>query len=119
MSAGLWAAVAVLGGAGSVARMLGTLALGRGTPWVGTALVNLLGAFALGVLSGADVRGDALLLAGTTLLGAFTTFSTWMHEVVGIWQKGRRREATLLLGAALGLGLGSVVLGRGLGALLT
>ena len=32
------------------------------------------------MLHGAGVTGDALLLAGTALLGSFTTFSTWMVQ---------------------------------------
>ena len=34
----------------------------------------------LGLLHGAGVTGDALLLSGTALLGSFTTFSTWMVQ---------------------------------------
>lgn len=115
MTAGTWIAVGAVGGAGSVARMYGTLWLGRGTAWRGTLAINLLGAFLLGVLSGADVTGAWLLVAGTGLLGAFTTFSTWMHEVVVVWQGGRRRLAATLLGGALAAGLVAAGLGRLLG----
>lgn len=118
MTAGTWIAVGAVGGAGSVARMLGTLWLGRGVPFRGTLLVNLAGAFALGVLTGADLSPDALLVAGTGLLGAFTTFSTWVHECVGLWQDGRRRTATGLLVAALAGGLAAAALGRVVGLAL-
>jgi CrcB protein len=118
MSALTWVAVGAVGGVGSVARMQGTLWLGRGVPLRGTFAVNLTGAFALGLLAGAGVTGDALLIAGTGLLGAFTTFSTWMHEVVGVWQEGRRRASALLLVGALLGGLAAAALGRVLGAAL-
>lgn len=107
MSAAVWLGVGVLGGAGAVARVLLTR-LGGG-PVRGTLLVNVLGALALGVLAGAGVDGDALLLLGGGLLGAFTTFSTWMAEA------HERRSATLVAGA-LALGLGAAALGRLIGA---
>lgn len=111
----MWLAVAAIGGAGSVARLAGSDALGRTLPPLGTLAVNLLGAFALGVLSGAGVSGDARLLAGTALLGSFTTFSTWMHELVLLHRSGlRQRAAGLLAGALLG-GLAAVCLGHWLG----
>lgn len=118
MTAGTWVAVGAVGGAGSVARMYGTRWLGRGAAPLGTLLVNLLGAFVLGLLSGADVTGGWLLVAGTGLLGAFTTFSTWVHEVLALAGDGRRRIAALLLGGALVLGLGAAALGRAVGAAL-
>jgi CrcB protein len=112
MTAGTWVAVGLLGGAGAVARVTGTLALGRGLPARGTLLVNLIGAFALGVLTGAGVTGDALLLAGTAFLGAFTTFSTWMHEALTLWDRGARGMAAGLVGVALVAGLAAAALGR-------
>ena len=78
-----WTAVGLLGAAGAWARFsLGAAVAGR---WphafpLGTFVVNLSGAFALGCVTGLGIGGDALLLAGTGLLGAYTTFSTWMLE---------------------------------------
>jgi fluoride exporter len=71
-----WIAMALVGSLGALARY------GLGTRWgaEGILLANLSGAFALGVLHGAGVGGDALLIFGTGFLGAFTTFSTWMVE---------------------------------------
>jgi CrcB protein len=114
MSLWLWIAVGLIGGAGSVARMTGTLAIGRGTPPVGTLVINLFGAFTLGALNGAGVTGDGLLLAGTALMGSFTTFSTWMHEVVSLRDIGQTKWALWLLAGALLGGLAAAALGRAL-----
>jgi CrcB protein len=112
MSIWVWIAVGLLGGAGSLLRVAGTLALGRGTPPLGTLAVNLIGAFALGALNGAGVTGNGLVLAGTALLGSFTTFSTWMHEVVSLDDAGQRKLAGGLLAGALMGGLAAAALGR-------
>ena len=77
------AGIALLGGLGAVARLLldGAVSAhaGRAFPW-GTLAVNLSGAFALGAVTGAALGDDATRLLGTGLLGAYTTFSTWMLE---------------------------------------
>jgi CrcB protein len=113
--------VALLGGAGAVARFLldGAIAAraGRSFPW-GTLAVNLSGAFALGVLVGAAVGGDALRLAGTGLLAAYTTFSTWMLETHREGEDGRLREAALNVAVSLALGLACAWAGRELGPAL-
>ena len=107
MSAAVWIGVGLLGGSGAVLRVLLTRA--GGGPVRGTLLVNVAGALGLGVLVGAGVEGDALVLLGGGLLGAFTTFSTWMAEV-------RERRSVGLVVVALGLGLAAAALGRLVGA---
>ena len=103
MSLAVLAGVGLLGGVGALARLLldraVSLRVGSDLPW-GTLAVNLSGAFALGVLVGAAVSGDALRLAGTGLLGAYTTFSTWMLESHREAEEGRLAVAAL--GRALG-----------------
>jgi CrcB protein len=78
-----WIGVGVFGAAGAYARfaMAATVTARRpgAFPW-GTFVVNLTGGFALGVLTGLDVTGDALFVLGTGFLGGYTTFSTWMVE---------------------------------------
>lgn len=68
MSLAVWIGVAALGGLGAIARDL----LERRTS---LALVNVLGAAALGALAG--TTGDARVLAGVGFLGSFTSFSGW------------------------------------------
>lgn len=114
----VWAAAGLLGGVGALARVesirLAVHRLGVESH-VATFAVNVSGAAALGVLAGADVGGDALLLAGTALLGAFTTFSTWMFESVRLAQSGRRAAAAANLALPLLAGLAAAAAGYALG----
>jgi fluoride exporter len=113
--------VGLLGGAGAVARFLldGTVAswLGRVFPY-GTLAVNLSGALVLGVLHGAGTSGDALRLAGTGLIGAYTTFSTWALESHRLAEDGRTRLGAANLLFSLALGLACAWLGDRIGARL-
>ena len=66
----------------------------------GTLVVNVTGAFALGLL------GNNFVL-GTGFVGAYTTFSTWMLESHGL---SRRAALANILGS-LALGLAAAQLG--------
>lgn len=111
----VWLGVGAVGGAGAVGRFLldraVTRRLGRSFP-AGTFAVNVLGALLLGVLAGADVGGDALLLAGTAALGSFTTFSTWMLESERLGEDGQEVVSALNVAVSLGAGLAAAALGR-------
>jgi CrcB protein len=75
--------IGLLGGLGSVARFAIHRGVTRADPRdfpLGTFIVNVLGAFAIGVLFGARGGHDLTLLLGLGFLGGFTTFSTWMFE---------------------------------------
>jgi CrcB protein len=121
MSVAAWVGLAVAGGLGAIARLLVDGAVsaraGRALPF-GTLAVNLSGAFALGVLGGAGVGGDALALAGTGFVGAYTTFSTWMLEGHRLAEEGEPRAAGLNVAGSLALGLAAVALGRWAGGAL-
>lgn len=84
----------------------------------GILVVNLLGAFTLGVIVGAAVHGDARRLVATGLLGGFTTFSTWMLDSHRLHENGHRRAFWLNLGVSLAAGLLVIWLGRRLGSAL-
>ena len=118
MSPGVLAAVGVVGGLGAIARMLldGAVAA-RVFPW-GTLAVNLSGTFALGVLIGAGVGGDALRIAGAGFLGAYTTFSTWMLETHRPAEDGRWHVAAANVVVSLVAGVAMIWAGRELGAAL-
>jgi CrcB protein len=117
----VWLGVALLGGAGAVARFALDATVsqraGSGFPW-GTLAVNVSGAFLLGMLAGADVAGDALLLAGTATLGSYTTFSTWMLESHRLGEDGESARMWVNLAVSLLAGLAAATIGKALGGAL-
>jgi fluoride exporter len=121
VTAGVWIAVALLGGLGALARFhVDGLVQRRtdGTFPVGTLVVNLTGSFALGILVGAGVGGNALLLAGTGALGSFTTFSTWMLETERLAEDGERRVAGANVAVPVVAGLAVAAAGWAIGGTL-
>lgn len=83
-----------LGGAARHAVNLGCARwLGAGFPW-GTASVNLLGSFTMGLIVGwLALRSEgwsqhARLLLTTGVLGGFTTFSAFSLDAVLLWERG-------------------------------
>ena len=80
----------------------------------GTLVVNLTGAFALGLVVGAAARGGLSALAvdavGTGLIGSYTTFSTFSWETLRMveersyWQAG----ANVLVSVSAGLGVAAL-----------
>jgi len=113
----LWAGVGALGGVAALARVLVDELVARTVTEhlpVGTLVVNLSGSVALGVLVGASVTGDAYLLAGTAVLGSYTTFSTWMLESRTFAAEGRPGVLAAAVNIALSLvaGVAAVALGR-------
>ncbi|MDX6633975.1 MAG: fluoride exporter [Solirubrobacterales bacterium] len=118
MSVAVWVGVAVLGGCGALARFgLTLLVADRLHPHlpVGTLVVNISGAFLLGLLAGASLEGNARLLLGAGAIGSYTTFSTWMVETQRIDEAGKRRLAVTNVVLSIVLGLAAAALGRVLG----
>lgn len=113
--------IGLLGGVGAVARFLldGAVAgrAGRTFPY-GTLAVNLLGSFVLGLFAGLALapRTSRVITAG--LIGAFTTFSTWVFESHRLGEDQRGRLATINLLASLVLGVTCAWLGRKFGSSL-
>jgi fluoride exporter len=118
MSALVWVGVAVLGGAGALARFgldsLVSSRFGRDFP-LGTLAVNVSGAFLLGFLVGVSLEGKGYLLAGTAVLGSYTTFSTWMLETQRLGEDGEARGLLANLIFSVTVGLTAAALGRWLG----
>jgi len=117
----LWVGVGALGGVGALARFLLDVAVSermRGRFPAGTLAVNLSGCALLGLLVGLALRGDALLLAGTAVLGSYTTFSTWMFESHRLAEDGQWRGLALNLAGSVVLGLAAVAFGRAIGGAL-
>ena len=121
MNAPIWAGVVVASGAGAVLRFLLDGAVSRRVPGsmpFGTLLVNLTGAFALGLLAGLAVPGDFELLLGAGVIGAYTTFSTWMFETQRLIEERQLVLALTNVGVSVIAGLGTAAAGLWVGGLL-
>jgi CrcB protein len=113
--------VGALGGAGAVARFAldGAVSARAGGAFpYGTWIVNVAGSFALGIVFGAAVGQNTYRLVGTGLIGAFTTFSTWMLEGHRLAEDGEFRLGALNLVVTLLFGILAVWAGRHVGAWL-
>ena len=117
----VWAAVVLIGGAGSVARFLvdGLVSsvAGRDFPF-GTLAVNISGAMILGLLTGLALSHEAALLAGTAAVGSYTTFSTWMLETQRMAEERKNAAVIANVAVSLVLGVAAAALGRLIGAQL-
>ena len=115
------ALIAVGGAAGALARYeVGHLGSGRGDGFpVGTFVVNVTGAFALGLLLAALARVArpqvVRPLLATGFLGAYTTFSTFAVELVTRVEDGHVPMAIAYAALTLVIGLAAAVLGRRVG----
>lgn len=106
-------AVGAGGFLGAVLRYLcSLLPLGRdgGFP-VGTLLVNVLGAFAIGLIAAAAALSPRMILfLKTGICGGFTTFSTFALETSGLLQAGRLLAAAAYVVLSVLLSVGAVAL---------
>jgi fluoride exporter len=121
VSPGLWAVVGAVGACGAMLRyvvdLLVTRRLTGRLPW-GTFVVNLSGSLVLGLLTGLTlshaVSPQVRIVIGTGFCGAYTTFSTFVYEMVLLARTGDRSSA-LYLSPLLYVGA-SVLLGGALAA---
>ncbi len=121
MSSLAWIAVALLGGAATIARFLLDASLGErlsGPFPSGTLAVNLSGAVVLGLISGAALHGTALTIVAGGGLGSYTTFSTWIFESHRLGEAGRAELLWVNLGISLLAGLAALTFGHWLGGAL-
>jgi CrcB protein len=115
VSAFAWIAVGLLGGAMAVARLAldALLSDHPATPFpTGILAVNLLGAMVLGIVAGAALSGEALVIVAGGGTGSFTTFSTWMLDSERLADSGRRDLALLNVGLPLLAGFAAIALGH-------
>jgi CrcB protein len=121
MTVWTWIAVALVGGGGAVARFVVDAEVGRrvaaGFPF-GTLVINLSGAFLLGLLTGLQLSTVALLIDGTATLGSYTTFSTWMFETDRLVENGAPVAAIVNIVISVVLGVALAALGRTIGGWL-
>lgn len=118
MTVVLWIGVVLIGGAGSVLRLVvdGAIAsrTGRAFPY-GTLVVNLSGALLLGFITGLALSHDGTLLAGTAAVGSYTTFSTWMFETQRLGEDRQILSLTANVVVSLSAGVAAAALGQLLG----
>ena len=72
---------------------------------MGTLTVNLLGAFLLGIITGAEADIMIVLLFGTGFMGAFTTFSTLKLEMTQMYLHKQKKKFLLYTITTYGLGI--------------
>lgn len=114
-----WIGVALLGGAAATARFAIDAAFASRSdhPFpLGILAVNLAGAFALGLVAGAALEGEALIVVAGGGIGSFTTFSTWILDSHRLAEAGHSHLVWLNLGLSLLAGFAAVALGHWLGA---
>jgi CrcB protein len=102
--------VALAGAIGATARAAVTSLDGdfRRKLW-GTLLVNLVGSFLLGLLSGTSE--NTMAIAGVGALGAFTTFSTYISQIECIYRESELSDAVFYAIGAILAGVGAAYLG--------
>ncbi len=114
-------AVGLGGFLGSVCRyLISLIPLGKGTPFpLHTLAINLIGAFVIGLLASAALRGSPLsprmlLFFKTGVCGGFTTFSTFALETGDLLHGGHPWLASIYAVLSLVLGVAAVFAGQSL-----
>lgn len=112
--------IAIGGALGSIARYSAGRAIsgkaGNKFPY-GTFIINISGAFLLGLLNGAGAGRSVSLLFADGFLGAYTTFSTFMYESFNLLNS-RKLNALIYILSTLVLGMLGFSLGYAAGSLI-
>ena len=114
----LWGAFSVSAGCGAMFRFLLDGIVSRRLPSslpLGTMVVNVIGAFALGVLDGSAAPTHVVFVCGTGLIGAYTTFSTWMFETQRLTEERQVKGAAQNVIVSLTVGVAVAALGLWIG----
>ena len=78
---------------------------------LGTFIINITGAFLLGIVSTIGLNGNIYILLADGFLGAYTTFSTFMYEGFNLFQDNEKMNAfTYILGSLI-IGIVGFVIG--------
>jgi len=118
VSVAAWVGVALLGGLAAVARFLIDAIVGSRTdhPFpLGILAINLAGTLALGLVAGAALEGQALVIVAGGGIGSFTTFSTWVLDSHRLADAGHTHLVWLNVGLSLLVGFAAVAFGHWLG----
>lgn len=82
---------------------------------IGTLIINLLGAFILGIIIGAKADTMIALLLGTGFISTFTTFSTLKLEMIQLHLRKYKKELIYYTVMTYGGGIALAYLGYLLG----
>jgi fluoride exporter len=91
--------------------------LGAGFPW-GTAIVNIAGSFAMGLLAVmllekvGNERLSPFLMTG--ILGGFTTFSAFSLDTVRLVENGQTTSAIYYIAGSVALSIAALMIGMGI-----
>ncbi len=110
-----WAAVGLLGGVAAGARYLLDAEVSRAAPGrfpVGIFAVNILGAFAIGLVAGSTLDGQARTIVAGGVIGSLTTFSTWMLDTHVLAGADLAKLAWLNIAGSTVAGFAAVTLGQ-------
>lgn len=121
MSPAAWVAVALLGGAAAAARFLidAGLSARADHPFpLGVLAINVGGTLALGLVAGAALSGQALVVVAGGGIGSFTTFSTWVLDSHRLAEAGHTHLVWLNVGLSLLAGFAAIAFGHWLGEAL-
>jgi fluoride exporter len=116
-----WIAVGLLGGLAAAARFAidAEIAAHADSEFPrGILVVNLAGALVLGIVAGAALHGEALVIVAGGGIGSFTTFSTWILDSHRLGEADHARLAWLNIGVSLVAGFAAVAFGHWLGGVL-
>lgn len=78
----------------------------------GTFIINITGAFLLGVLTSSGINKNMSLLLADGFMGAYTTFSTFMYEGFNLFQGRKKLNAFVYVILTLILGILGFYLGE-------
>ena len=116
-----WLLLALAGGIGALLRfgLDASIARRAGSTFpFGTFTVNVTGSATLGLLQGLGVTGTTAFVFGTGLVGAYTTFSTWMFEAERLAEEGETAIGVANLAVSAAAGLAAAGAGWAIGAAL-
>lgn len=88
---------------------------------VNTLIINILGAFVIGLLAGLTTRynginADLMAFLRIGICGGFTTFSTFALEITDLFGTGRAWAGFLYISLSLILGVAAVLMGKTISA---
>jgi len=121
LSPAAWVAVGLVGGAAAAARFLidSAFASRSDHPFpLGVLAINLAGTLALGLVAGAALSGQALVIVAGGAIGSFTTFSTWVLDSHRLAEAGHTNLVWLNVVLSLVAGFAAIALGHWLGSVL-